>query len=252
MDTTKSTRSPSPERALAALPPQVRDRLEAFRHGIREAVGDRLDALLIYGSVAYGTWNEATSDIDVMVILRDDRREVLEAIGHAVRLARYAARIEAMILQRDEIPRAADVFPLLYDDVRECNVVLAGEDPFRDLEVSDRHRRLRIEQELREARIRLRRMVADGERGAAGLREIVRRKLKQLRSPLRALLRLRGEAVALDLDAVVRGACAAYGLDAATLLSSASPSTSYDLLTRLVDAAIDDVDRREETTGSSA
>ena len=249
MVSSKSTKPPPPDRALGALPPQVRDRLEAFRHGLRDAIGDKLDALLIFGSVAYGTWNESTSDVDVMIVLREDGRDVLDAIGHAVRLARYAARIEAMILRRDEIPRAADVFPLLYDDVRECNILLAGEDPFVDLHVSDRHRRLRIEQELREARIRLRRMVADSDRGAAGLREIVRRKLKQLRSPLRALMRLRGEEVAIDGESVTRAACAAYGVDAGVLLGSASPSSSYDLLTRLIDAAIDDVDRRETAAG---
>lgn len=241
----RSSIPPAPERALAALPPQVRDRLESFRHTLRDALGDDLVALLIYGSVAFGAWNPTTSDVDVMIVLRDDRRELLDKIGHEVRLARYAARIEAMILRADEIPDAADVFPLLYDDVRECNILLGGEDPFRDLVIHDRHRRLRVEQELREARIRLRRMVADSERGALGLREVVRRKLKQLRSPLRALLRLRGESSAIDLESVVRGACAAYALDPEVLLQTASPTVSYDLLTTLIDRAIEDVDARD-------
>lgn len=242
MSTSKSSVPPSADRALAALPPQVRDRLEAFRHGLRDTLGDNLDAMLIYGSVAFGAWNEASSDVDVIIVLNDDRREVLDAIGHAVRLARYAARIEAMILRRSEIPHSADVFPLLYDDVRECNILLAGEDPFKDLTISDQHRRLRVEQELREARIRLRRMVADSERGAMALRDVVRRKLKQLRSPLRALLRLRKTATAVDLESVIRGACAAYSLDADSLLQTSSPTVAYDTLTALIDAAILDVD----------
>jgi hypothetical protein len=89
-------------------------------------------------------------------------------------------------------------------------------------------------------------MVADSERGALGLRDVVRRKLKQLRSPLRALLRLRGEVTAVDLDSVIRGACAAYAIDADALLQSSSPTVSYDLLTALIDAAITDVDTRDE------
>jgi predicted nucleotidyltransferase len=246
MVSSKSSSPPTADRALGALPPQVRDRLEAFRHTLRDSLGDNLEALLIYGSVAFGAWHEGTSDVDVMIVLRDDRREVLDAIGHEVRLARYAARIEAMILRRDEIASAADVFPLLYDDVRECNILLAGEDPFKGLVIRDAYRRLRVEQELREARIRLRRMVADSERGALGLRDVVRRKLKQLRSPLRALLRLRGEVTAVDLDSVIRAACAAYAIDADALLQSSSPTVSYDLLTSLIDAAISDVDARDE------
>ena len=46
-----------------------------------------------------------------MLVVKEAPRAKLEAIANALQIARYAARIEAMILTASEIPRAADVFP---------------------------------------------------------------------------------------------------------------------------------------------
>ena len=42
-----------------------------------------------------------------------------------------------------EIARSADVFPLLFDDVRRCHSVLYGSDPFATLVIQKEHIRLR-------------------------------------------------------------------------------------------------------------
>ena len=42
---------------------------------------------------------------------------------------------------------------------QKCHAVVFGRDPFEKLVIAPQHRRLRIEQELREARITLRRAV---------------------------------------------------------------------------------------------
>jgi len=148
-----------------------------------------------------------------------------------------------MILTADEIPRAADVFPLLYDDVRRCHILLSGTDPFSGLTISDVHRRLRIEQELREAQIRLRRAAVDAEGTPAQLAGAVFRKLRQIRGPLRALLALRGQEVGDDFDAVLTAATGLYEVDAGPLRSVHEvPFAALDALMKLLGAAVDDVD----------
>lgn len=238
------------EKMLRGLPERVRSRLEELREALREALGDDLVSLLVFGSAVRGGYRSDQSDVDVLVVLRDDAPEKLVAIGPALQLARYAARIEAIVLKADEIPRAADVFPLLYDDVRRRHAVLAGRDPFAGLTISDVHLRLRVEQELREARIRLRRAIADAPQPAA-LVGPIERKIKQIRGALHALLRLRGEGGEDDgLEAVLRAACAAYGVDAGPLRDVArDPRAACLAIARLLDAAIQDVDEREEARG---
>lgn len=230
---------------LDALPAEVRPRLEALRDALVKAAGDALVAMIVFGSAARGGWRAGVSDVDVMVVLRDDGRELLERIGHPLLVARYAARVEAIVLRADEVAQAADVFPLLYDELREDGVTIHGASPFAALHISDKHRTLRIEQELREARIRLRRMVTDLDGAPGALAKVVERKVRQVRSPLRALLKLRGADPGTSLEATLAAACAAWEVDA-TALSRAqeAPEAAYAALAKLLAAATDDADRR--------
>lgn len=228
--------------AISQLPERVQQKLQELQQRLQRALGDGLDALLVFGSAARGGYQEGISDVDVLIVLNDDGPETLTAIAEAVRQARYAARIEAMILTSAEIPRAADVFPLFYDDIRQRHAVLYGKDPFAGLAISDEHRRLRIEQELREIQIRMRRAVTDSA-GPDQLRGLLRRKLRQLRGPLHALLKRRGYGTPDDLGSVLRALASRYDLDLAPLLGEPSPQEALETLHRLLRAAIHDIDQ---------
>jgi predicted nucleotidyltransferase len=241
------TQAPTPSSALDRLPAAVRGHLEELRRNLTKLLGDDLVGLLVYGSAARGEYREGRSDVDLMLVVKEAPRAKLEAIANALQLARYAARIEAMILTASEIPRAADVFPLLYDDVRREHVLLAGADPFSDLAISDRHRRLRVEQELREAQIRLRRAVVDAQGSPEMLGGAVFRKLRQIRGALHALFALKGIEVADDLQSVFAQAEKTYGLDLAALFGvHEKPVRAHEAIEKLLAAAVEDVDRMDE------
>lgn len=232
--------------AIESLPSEVRARILDWSNALAETLGDDLVGILVHGSVARGEYRPGESDVDAIVVLKDAGFAKLAAIANAMQLARYSARIEAMILTEEEIPGASDVFPLLYDDIKRFHVLLRGRDPFAAVEVHDTHRRLRIEQELREARIRLRRAVTD----AAGAREAIGgavvRKLKQVRGPLHALLRLKGIACAPDLASVVSKASETYGVDPAPLRAAREqPESAHTAFGTLLDRAIDEVNAME-------
>lgn len=238
---------------IDALPSDVRARIVEWTKTLEGILGDDLVGILVHGSLARGEYRVGESDVDAIVILKDASFAKLDAISNAMQLARYSARIEAMILTEEEIAGASDVFPLLYDDIKRCHFLLTGRDPFAAVEVHDTHRRLRIEQELREARIRLRRAVTD----AAGAREAlggaVVRKLKQVRGPLHALLGLKGIACPPDLGSVVAKACELYGVDPAPLRAAReSPESAHAAFGALLDKAIHEVNAMENVTGESA
>lgn len=233
--------------ALDALPPETRAPLQALKEGLEKAVGANLAALVVYGSAVRGGYVPDESDIDVIVVLDDTSLPQLKAIAQPLVLARYGGRVEAMVLKRAAIHRAADVFPLLYDDLRQRHVLLSGSDVFAGLEISDAHRRLRIEQELREARIRMRRAVVDALGSEATIAGAVARKVKQIRGPLHALLCLKGQTCDDRLEPVLAAAGKAYGVDTTTLLRvAAAPEAAHTALRALLDAAIEDVDRLED------
>jgi predicted nucleotidyltransferase len=238
-----------PKAQLAKLPQATRTRLDELKSSLEKALGADLVSLLVHGSAIRGGFREKDSDVDVVVVLSRAPREKLEAIGNALHVARNAARIECMILVEEEIAHAADAFPLFYDDIKRCHLVLAGSDPFANLAISRAHLRVRIEQELREAQIRLRRAVTDARGAKELLAGAVLRKVRQIRSPLRALLGLRGDACEDDLASVLAAAAKAYDLDTKSLGHvHEAPDAAHAELVLLLAAAIADVDAREEGT----
>jgi predicted nucleotidyltransferase len=227
---------------LKSLAPAINERLDELTATLVELCGASLVGLVVHGSAVRGGWCEETSDVDLIIVLDDDSEAMLSAIGPALELARFSGRIESMILTKDEIERSADCFPLLYGDVARTSVTIAGTNPFRGLSISDEYIRLRVEQELREIRIRMRRVAADmaGKPNFGGGLE---HKVRQLRSPLWALLALRNESVDDQLDSVLDGAGTAYGIDITALMRTREePEAAYTTLARLLDAALDDVD----------
>ena len=155
-----------------------------------------------------------------------------------------------MIVIENEILRAADVFPVFYEEIKRHHEVLFGSDPFAELKIERAHLRLRIEQELREAQIRLRRAMVDALGSSEAVRGAVARKIKQVRSPLRALLALEDKPPADDeLSTVLKAAGEAFSIDVAPLLRVVEePRPAHDTLVKLLHAAIEDVDRMESAS----
>jgi len=229
---------------LDSLSPSVKTRLDELAASLVKICGKNLVGLVVHGSAVHGGWREASSDVDLICVLDDDPESVLASIGPALELARFSARIETMILTRAEISRSADCFPLLYSDIARASITLAGTNPFEALTIAVAHKRIRIEQELREIRIRMRRVATDMS-GAASFGGAVERKIKQARGPLWALLAYRGETVEETLEAVLAAAGKAYDVDPAPLRRAREdPAAAFEALRKLLDAALADVDNR--------
>jgi predicted nucleotidyltransferase len=232
----------APDDKLALLPGAVRARLAELEKSLRAALGDDLVALVVHGSVVRGEYRPGESDVGVIVVLRDASFAKLEAISEPLQVARYAARIEAMIVTDREIAGASDCFPLLYDEIKQRHIVLAGRDAFASVAVHDTHRRLRIEQELRDAQIRLRRAVTDAGGAREAIGGAVMRKVKQIRTPLRALLALKGIDCPPDLASVLAKAGETWGVDVTSLATAReTPDAAHAALVSLLDRTVDDV-----------
>jgi predicted nucleotidyltransferase len=237
-------RKPVPAaRVLGLLPVQVRSRVEELVASLQKSLGPGLDAVVCYGSAVRGGYVADKSDVNLAVVLADDAPATLEKIAPALRVARAAARVNAILLRTDELARSSDVFPLLYDDIRGCHSVLAGRDVFSDLVIHDKHRRLRVEQELREAQVQLRQIVTSDGVAAPLLAVAVARITKKIRGPLHALLSLMGKKLDDELPNVLRVAGETWHGDVAALVSpEREPRAALAALRSVLDGAVKDAD----------
>lgn len=226
-----------------ALPGTVRDRITEWMKSLDVALGDDLVAILLTGGVARGDYRPGESDVNAIIVLREASFEKLDAISSAMQAVRYGARLEPTILVEKELPGACDAFPLLYDEIKRWHIMLVGRDPLATVEVRDTHRRLRIEQELREAQIGLRRVVTDALGAREAIGGAVGRKIRQVRRPLGALLALKHAGCKEDVASVLSCAGQLYGVDVTPLSAPRdAPDAAHGALTKLLDAAIADVE----------
>lgn len=226
------------------LPGSIRTSLDGLVDALKTALGADLSAVLVFGSAARGRYRPGESDVDVCVVLKDTSADNLKKAANPLVLARNTARIEAVVLRDDEIGRAADAFPVFYDDIKRAHVMLHGDDPFASLSIAKEHKRVRVEQELREAQIRLRRAVVDGLFAERPLRGAVTRKLRQLRSPLHALFELLDEPSPDEIEPLLALASKRWGLSLGALEDGhAKAEDAHAALVALLDRSIDEVDR---------
>lgn len=208
---------------------------------------------MVHGSAVRGGYQQEASDVDLVVVLADDAPAKLARISQPLRVANAAARIETMLLHQDEIAASADVFPLLYRDIQQCHCLLHGADPFANVVIHDHHVRVRLEQELRDARIRLRRIQVDEDGDPSRMAGLMERKVKQLRSGLHALLHLKGKTTGDGVAEVFAAAAGLLDVDTAPLLRiRAAPAEALNALIALLNAATRMADELEANRGGNA
>lgn len=201
--------------ALDSVPELVAEALARLTNTLGTL--DDVSGLVLYGSLARGEYRPRESDVNLAVSLGRGSTETLRALHEPLRAAWRAVRVEPFLVLESEVPRLADVFPVKLLDIRQHHRVLSGEDPFEHVVIEPDDLRKRIEQELRNHLLRLRRHYVSFGDNARALAPAMVRSAKTLRYELGALLHLRGEAVAWRVASVLPAAQRAFDLDADTL-----------------------------------
>jgi predicted nucleotidyltransferase len=175
------------------LPREVARVLDDFVQAARDAFGDDLVSVVLFGSGAEGALRP-TSDVNVIVVLSAfDPRRAAEMRGPA-RTAHAAANLEAMYLLRDEVAAAAEAFAQKFADIGRRHRVLYGDDPFAGLAVPRDALVKRLHQVLLNLTLRLR--AAYVERGfrEEQLAHVIADAAGPLRTCASSLLALGGDA----------------------------------------------------------
>ena len=181
----------TPDGALRDLPDVVARVLDDFVAATREAFGDDLVSVVLFGSAAEGALR-ATSDVNLIVILRAFDRARADAVRDAARVAHAAAGLRAMFLLREEVEQAAAAFAQKFADVRRRHRVLWGEDPFARLAVPRAALAARTNQVLLNLALRLRAQYVERSLHEEQLVSVVAEAAAPLRTAAAAIVELEG------------------------------------------------------------
>lgn len=130
-----------------ALPLDVSQALAGFVEESGKALGDDLVSVILFGSAAEGRLR-ATSDVNLMLVLRNFDPARIDVLREPLRLAHATIRLEAMLIREDELAAAAEAFAVKFADIAVRHRVLAGKDVLAGLKPSREATRQRLRQIL--------------------------------------------------------------------------------------------------------
>jgi predicted nucleotidyltransferase len=139
------------------VPEQVRQVLDGVLEAARRAFGDDLRSIVLYGSAAEGRLR-ATSDVNLMFVLRNFDEEKANLFREPFRFAGAAVDVNAMFVLEKEIELAAREFAQKFADMKRRHVVLYGDNPLTSVNISREALVRRLQQTLLNLSMRLREM----------------------------------------------------------------------------------------------
>ena len=168
-------------------------KLGTLVENLRDAHGDNLASIVLYGSVAAGDHVEQHSDHNLLIALNRIASEDLRLSQNALRDWLRSGQPTPVYLTVEELKRAADVFPIEFLQMEKARRVLYGRDPFEFVEISQANLRHQTEYELRTKLIQLRRLYLTASTSAEKLCALMSDSLASFAALFRAVLILHGQ-----------------------------------------------------------
>lgn len=136
--------------------------LEHLAKQARDALGENLVSLVLYGSHARGD-AAAGSDVNLFIVVREHRPDALRPLLKLIPDWMKKGVAAPVIFRSDQVPRSLDSFAIEFVDMAAARRVLYGEDPFKNFAPDWNIVRSELEREARQKLIALtRRWLASG------------------------------------------------------------------------------------------
>lgn len=194
----------------------VSDTLDQLIKDLREAHGENLGSIVLYGSTAAGDHVESRSDHNLLIALNRITTQDLHAAHSAMRGWEKLGQPIPIYFTVAELQDAADVFPIEFHQMEKARKILYGRDPFEFVQISPANLRHQTEYELRTKLIQLRRLYIPASASVARLSALMGDSLASFAALFRAVLILKGEEPPIAKEDSVRATVRALGLDGNT------------------------------------
>src|SRR5437588_5560479 len=188
-------------------------KLGTLVENLRDAHGDNLASIVLYGSVAAGDHVAEHSDHNLLFALNRIALEDLRLSQNALRDWLKSGQPPPVYFTVEELSRAADVFPIEFLQMEKARKILYGRDPFEFVEISQANLRRQTEYELRTKLIQLRRLYIPASTSVEKLCALMSDSLASFAALFRAVLILHGQEPPVSKADSVRATARLLGLN---------------------------------------
>jgi hypothetical protein len=215
--------APDPRAGLRPAPEPLATDARAWIAPMTAAAGSEFRALYLYGSALAPDFDPVVGNVNLLFVVEDLAFPRLASLAKAVSDVRSAKvkiwRFSPLILEVEQVRRAADVFPNDFLDLVHRRALLAGEDLLASARIAPDHMRFQCEYELRSRLIALRQSFLFEAGSASHSQALLERAATGSSSLYRHLLALAGKDPIESREGLARAVAQVYGVDADALLA---------------------------------
>lgn len=183
------------------LPATVVSALDTFIAAAKQAFEADLRSVILFGSAAEGRMR-ASSDVNLLLVLKRFDRARVDQIRNELRTAHAAIQLEVMFLIESEIGIAAEAFAVKFSDILARHRVLFGDNPLMSTAIPREATIRRLKQVLLNLRLRLRERYALVSLREEQLAAIIADNAGPLRACAATVLKLEGKEVTSPKEAL--------------------------------------------------
>jgi predicted nucleotidyltransferase len=178
---------------------------------------DSLLGVVMYGSAVTHEYRPGISDINIVVILKDNSIEHVKKCCQAAKKWRKRNVTTPFFMTPEFIASAVDSYPVEFLDIQTSHRILFGEDFFSHLEIDRSNLRLQCERELRGVSIHLRKAFVESAGKDSAIAAMTTASLKKLLPVFKATLRLNNKPIPKIRSDVIMAIEDLYDLGASAL-----------------------------------
>ena len=195
------------------MPEQVRGGLRRFLSQIKKIEPENTVGVILYGSLARGEYVVGYSNINVSVFLKEITADYLEQCATFHREWGKWKIIPPLFLTENELQYSAKIFPLEYGEMKDCHLLLEGQDPFVSLPIDNHNLASQCEQGILGNLIRLRQYFVEGMGKPEALFALLPISLTALLPCIRGLFQLLNQPVSKKHEGLLDGLQGYLGVD---------------------------------------
>lgn len=171
---------------------QAEQSIQTFVEAAKTAFGADLLSAVLFGSAAEGRLR-ATSDVNLMLVLKKFDQSHADPLREPLRLAHAAVQMNVMFILDSEMGAATEAFAVKFADIQQRHRVLHGSDPFANLEMPRDALIRRLKQILLNFQLRMRERYVLISLREEQLAQLIADAAAPLRSSAASLLQLEGK-----------------------------------------------------------
>lgn len=194
----------SGERIIEGLPEETQRLLPLYAKAVKEAFGDRLEGLLLYGSAVRGEFLPGRSNLNMLLLVSDFDAATLSLYGPIHKRWSKEQIVVPLFLTDQELSSTSGLFPLEFLEIQEHHRVLGGRDPFVGFHVDTSRLKNEVLRELAGNVVRLRQRFVEGGGSNDAVTILLPLAVTSTIPLLRGVQRVMGWPVLSQSDAVVK------------------------------------------------